>query len=139
MLWNVFQTGYVSNVSIQKWANLKIAKRLLKENTAFLSSLFIAVLGQIPPRKIDPNPKPNPNQGAIFLGGNCPDTVYITMVYYMDRFLYPEFSFFVWNTPKQALTNGWRLNLNNSIFDAFLWRNMFRNFFRQYKEIFKTG
>ena len=36
------------------------------------------VLGQLPPRKIAPNPKTNPkpnpysNQGeAIFLGGNC--------------------------------------------------------------------
>ena len=133
---NVFQTGYVSHVSIQNWANLKIAKRLVKENTAFLTSLFIPVLEQLPPRKTDPNPNPNPNHGAIFLGGNCPDTVYITMLYYMHRFLYPKLSLFVWNTPKQALTNSWRLNLNNSIFDVFLWRNMFTNFFRQYKEIF---
>ena len=35
------------------------------------------VLGQLPPRKIAPNPKtnpntnPNPKRGAIFLGGNC--------------------------------------------------------------------
>ena len=31
--------------------------------------------GQLPPRKIAPNPRtnpnPNPNRGAIFLGGNC--------------------------------------------------------------------
>ena len=35
--------------------------------------MAITVLGQLPPRKIAPNPKtnPNPNQGAIFLGGNC--------------------------------------------------------------------
>ena len=42
------------------------------------------VLGKLPPRKIAPspnsnaNPKPNPNpergRGAIFLGGNFPDT-----------------------------------------------------------------
>ena len=40
------------------------------------------VLGQLLPRKVAPNPtsnpnaKPNPNsnRGAIFLGGNCPDT-----------------------------------------------------------------
>ena len=44
------------------------------------------VLGQLPPGKLPPNsnpypnanPKPNPNQGegggAIFIGGNCPDT-----------------------------------------------------------------
>ena len=45
------------------------------------------VLGQLPPRQIAPNPKTNcnPNRigggdggegggGAIFLGGNCPDT-----------------------------------------------------------------
>ena len=33
-------------------------------------------LGQLSPRKIVPNPKtnPNPNRGAIFLRGNCPDT-----------------------------------------------------------------
>ena len=31
------------------------------------------VLGQLPPRKIAPNPKTNPNsnQGSIFLWGNC--------------------------------------------------------------------
>ena len=35
------------------------------------------VLGQLPPRKLSPDPKtnpkpnPNPNQGAIFLEGNC--------------------------------------------------------------------
>ena len=44
-------------------------------------SLFIThpckVLGQLPPRKIAPNPKtnpnpnPNPNQGVIFLRDNC--------------------------------------------------------------------
>ena len=43
------------------------------------------VLGQLPPRKIAPpnpnfntNPEPNPNtnRGAIFLGGNCLDTVF---------------------------------------------------------------
>ena len=41
------------------------------------------VLGQFHPRKITPNPNPNPNanansnrnRGAIFLEGNCPDTV----------------------------------------------------------------
>ena len=41
------------------------------------------VLGQLPSRKIVPNPKtnpgsnpnPNPNLEAIFLGGNCPDTI----------------------------------------------------------------
>ena len=34
------------------------------------------VLGQLPRGKLPPNPKtyPNPNRGAIFLGGNCPDT-----------------------------------------------------------------
>ena len=40
------------------------------------------VLGQLPQSKIVPspnsntNPKPNPNpdRGAVFLGGNCPDT-----------------------------------------------------------------
>ena len=49
-------------------------------------ALLTKVLGQLPLRKITPpppNPKsnanakpnPNPNRGAIFLGGNCPDTV----------------------------------------------------------------
>ena len=42
------------------------------------------VLRQLPPRKIappnpnpnsNPNPNPNPNRAAIFLGGNCPDTI----------------------------------------------------------------
>ena len=44
--------------------------------------MFLRVLGQLPPRKIAPNPKanpnpypnPNPKRGAIFHGGNCPDT-----------------------------------------------------------------
>ena len=37
------------------------------------------VLGQLPQRKLPPNPKtnpnldPNPNRGEIFLGGNYPD------------------------------------------------------------------
>ena len=49
-------------------------------------ALLAKVLGQLPPRKITPlppnpnsnanaKPNPNPNRGAIFLGGNCPDTV----------------------------------------------------------------
>ena len=43
-------------------------------------SSITMILGQLPPRKIAPNPKtnpkanPNPNRGVIFLGGNCPDT-----------------------------------------------------------------
>ena len=46
------------------------------------------VLGQLPPRKIAPNPKtnpnpnPNPNQRAIFLPGNClvaPQTPKLTL------------------------------------------------------------
>ena len=38
---------------------------------------IISVLRQLPPRKIapnlktNPNPTPNPNWGVIFLGGNC--------------------------------------------------------------------
>ena len=42
----------------------------------FKTIYFFWVLGQLPPRKITPNPKtnpkpnPNPNQRAIFLGGN---------------------------------------------------------------------
>ena len=48
------------------------------------------VLGQFPPRKIAPNPNSNPNsnpnanpnlnpnRGAIFLGGNWPDTESVT-------------------------------------------------------------
>ena len=44
------------------------------------------VLGQLPPRKIapnpnyNPNPNPNPNRGAIFIGGNCSDTCLNTTV-----------------------------------------------------------
>ena len=36
---------------------------------------------KLPPPKTNPNPnpnpnsKPNPNRGAIFLRGNCPDTI----------------------------------------------------------------
>ena len=38
--------------------------------------MLIMVLGQLPPRKIASNPKtnPNPNRGAIFPRGNCPDS-----------------------------------------------------------------
>ena len=51
-----------------------------------LKICLITVLGQLPPRKIAPNPKtnsnPNPNpdpgrgggRGAIFFRGNCPNT-----------------------------------------------------------------
>ena len=37
---------------------------------------FLMVLGQLSQRKIAPNPKinTNPNRGAIFFGGSCPDT-----------------------------------------------------------------
>ena len=51
---------------------------------------FWMVLWQLPPRKIAPtpnlnsnaNPKPSPNKnrGAIFLRGNCPDTVLNTFL-----------------------------------------------------------
>ena len=43
----------------------------------FFGYNFLAVLKQLPPRKIatqsktNPNPNPNPNQGVIFLRGNC--------------------------------------------------------------------
>ena len=36
-------------------------------------------LRKVPPPanpKTDPNPNPNPNRGTIFLGGNCPDTLF---------------------------------------------------------------
>ena len=42
-----------------------------------LNNVYSRVLGQLPPRKIAPNPKTNPNPNpdsnrwAIFLGGNC--------------------------------------------------------------------
>ena len=45
--------------------------------------IYLLVLGQLPPRKIAPNPKtnpnPNPNMGIIFLRGNCPDTALHTV------------------------------------------------------------
>ena len=49
-----------------------------------LETTYMIVLGQLPPRKITPNPNsnpnselnPNPNQRPIFLGGNCPDALY---------------------------------------------------------------
>ena len=42
---------------------------------------FRMVLGLLPGVKLPPNPKtnPNPKRGAIFLGGNCPDT-FLTIV-----------------------------------------------------------
>ena len=50
---------------------------------------FTTVLEQLPLTKIappspnpktNPNPNTNPNQGAIFLGSNCPDTLYYIVI-----------------------------------------------------------
>ena len=62
--------------------------------------LKLVVLGKLPPRKISPslnsnaNPKPNPDpdRGAIFLGGNFPDTqigTYALILYLNLQFRLP--------------------------------------------------
>ena len=61
---------------------LKLGSELpnLVKNFRFVlkGSRTIALEENCPPNsKTNPNPNPNPNsnRGAIFLGGNCPDTV----------------------------------------------------------------
>ena len=55
-------------------------KMLLNLTSVLIYSL---VLGQLPPRKIAPNPKtnanPNPNRGVTFLRGDCPYTALHTV------------------------------------------------------------
>ena len=61
-----------------------ILMRLCVRDLVWINLLMLfKVLGQLPPRKIALNPKPNPNAnpnsdpnpGAILLAGNSPDTV----------------------------------------------------------------
>ena len=62
----------------------KVNHICLSDNTlsriASCEEYLSLVLGQLPPRKVDPNPKtnpnpnPNPNLGTVLVRVNCPDS-----------------------------------------------------------------